>query len=68
MYDVADPHCVKQGRHSEAGGADACAKRADLEHLAADELGAAAGDVHGVAVVNAVRAWCAGTPTAGSGA
>lgn len=67
-FCVSDSHCVKQGGYSEAGGADACAKRADLEHLTADELCAAASDVHGVAVVDAVRDWRAGTPVASPGA
>lgn len=68
IYCVADSHSIKQGGHSQAGGADASAERADMEHLTADEFSTATGDVHGVVVVDAVRGWRAGTPTAGSGA
>lgn len=50
-----DTHRAEQGRHRETRRADARTKRADLEHLTADELCAAAGHVHGVAVVYAIR-------------
>lgn len=63
----ADTHRVEQGRHGEARRADARTKRADLEHLATDELRAAAGDVHGVTVVDAVRGGRARAPAASPG-
>lgn len=50
-----DSHRPQQSGHCEAWRADACPERSNLEHLAPDELRSAAGHVHRLAMVHAVR-------------
>lgn len=63
-----DTHRPQQSGQREARGADARPERAHLEHFSVDELSTAAGDVHRVAVVHALRAQRTGAPAAGPGA